>query len=210
MKKVLFYAGVIALTAALAGCKKNEESSSTTITVVKIGGVTWAAANVDDYQTFAAKPDMYTKFYQWNRSKAWAATGSVSGWNSTADQSATWTANPCPAGWRLPTNAEFAALNNAGSSWAAANAKGNAVAGRFYGGNHATATMSNLAGCVFLPAVGGRDISNGALLYQGVSGNYWSSTQYTSTIGYNFTFSNAESMPNAYYKEAGLPIRCVQ
>jgi len=177
------------------------------ITGVTIGGVTWATYNVDSYQTFATRPDMYTKLYQWNRSAAWAANGSVSNWNSTADQSSTWTVNPCPTGWRLPTREEFTALLNAGSTWAAANARGNAVAGRFYGSNHATCSLpNNMTNCVFLPAVGSRNYSDGSLNGQDNLGSYWSATQ-----GYALNFNSTRSYPiEGYGKANGFTLRCVQ
>ena len=179
-----------------------------------LGGVTWASVNIDDYQTFAAKPDMYTKFYQWNRSTAWAATGDyISGWNSIPDTSSAWTANPCPTGWRLPTKAEYEALHNAGNTWATANTRGNAVSGRFYGTNHANCWLpDNMEGAVFLPAVGSRrSYDFGSLSSQGTSGSYWSSTQYSATDGYSLYFYSTNSSPASNISKAyGFPVRCVQ
>jgi uncharacterized protein (TIGR02145 family) len=141
------------LAAAAVACdKKNSGNKPADNTVpasagaMTLGGVTWAATNVDDYQTFASRPDMYTKFYQWNRATAWAVTGSVSEWETTITDPA-WTVNPCPAGWRLPTQADYQALLDAGSTWANANTRDNAVAGRFYGPTHATCMLpSNITG----------------------------------------------------------------
>jgi uncharacterized protein (TIGR02145 family) len=179
-----------------------------------INGLKWADTNVDSYQTFAPRPDMYTKFYQWNRATAYSATNPLTpAWNSTADQSATWTINPCPAGWRLPTHEEYQTLHNAGSSWADANTRGNAVAGRFYGVNHASCTLpSNMNGCIFLPAVGNRQSSDGKLGYnsQGSEGNYWSNRQYDSDYGYCLRFSSTSSSNSATTKAGGMPIRCVK
>jgi len=170
----------------------------------------WAETNVDDYQTFAERPDMYTKFYQWNRSTAWADTGAVSGWNFRSDESETWTVNPCPAGWRLPTVEEFEALGS--STWAVANARGNAVAGRFFGPNRATCSLpDNMSGCIFLPASGSRDGSS--LDYQGTRGHYWSATQYNRICGYvlDFNSTNVELLGDGFgYKRGGMSIRCVQ
>jgi len=198
---------VVAVVAVctLATCDKKEEK--------ELGGVTWAATNVDDYQTFATRPDMYTKFYQWNRSTAWAATSEVFGWTETEITDIAWTVNPCPAGWRLPTQEEFHALHDAGSTWAEANAKGNAVAGRFYGANHATCTMSNLNGCIFLPAVGNRFL-DGVLYGQGNNGFYWSAPQDGSASNngsYGLTFDNSRSEPRGYGSKAGgRSVRCVK
>ena len=217
MKKALFYAGAIAFAAALAACGKVDEDNSRETA----GNVTWAAANVDGNREFAARPDMNTKFYQWNRETAWAAEGSVSGWSSTADRSSTWTANPCPDGWRLPTRAEFEALSNLGSSWAAVDdttqtgaKRGNAVAGRFFGVNHATCTMGSLEvdSCIFLPAAGCRRSSDGALFFlPGKSGSYWSSRQNDMNNGYGLYFDKdvvyTSSLGN---KALGMNIRCVK
>jgi len=175
-----------------------------------LGGVTWAAYNVNAYQTFATHPDMYTSFYQWNRSTALAATGGE--YISTASiTDASWTVIPCPSGWRLPTQAELQALHDAGSTWANANStKGNNVAGRFYGVNHATCTINNLNGCIFLPAVGYR-YSN-SLSSQGSGGYYWSSEQYGSSYGYYLNFDSSGSNPSSsnYSKTYGMNVRCVQ
>jgi len=191
-----------------------------------VGGIRWAQFNVAQSGIFAAKPDMYTEFYQWNRTTAWHATdASVSSWNSTADQSATWTNSgqpPCPSGWRLPTRQEFidlglasggtASTGNNGGTWVAANARGNAVAGRFYGPNHATCSLpASMEGCIFLPAVGNRSSSDGSLSNQGSYGGYWSSTQTSSTNGYYLNFYSSSSNPSSGTNKAlGMSIRCVQ
>ena len=187
----------------------------------KIGDLCWADRNADGNQTFAvnltftAKPDDYGKFYQWNRSTAWAATEVViDGWTTTSITDASWTVNPCPTGWRLPTSEEFKALNSAGSTLANANAKGNAVTGRFFGANHATCSLpSNMGGCIFLPAAGNRNNRNGLLSGQGNSGYYWSSTQSQSEAfdGYYLNFNMSSVNPAySYSKARGNSVRCVQ
>jgi len=185
----------------------------------EVAGLCWANANVDSYQTFATKPDMYTKLYQWNRSTAWAAAdGSVSGWTTTSISDVSWTVNPCPTGGRLPTQAEFQALHNAGTMWANANAKGNAIAGRFYGPSYGACTLpSNMSGCIFLPAAGGRDNNGSVISNPGTTyGLYWSSTQYSSANGYSLflygTSSTTGSDPafNQTEKAFALSVRCVK
>ena len=111
-----------------------------------VNGLRWSPANVDDYQTFADRPDMYTKFYKWNNATAFAATGTVSsGWNVAANTSSTWTINPCPAGWRLPTRAEILQLLSTGISDALTSQymqpRGANVGGHFIGPNRATCTL---------------------------------------------------------------------
>jgi len=220
MKNKLHYLMTVAAVAAavaFAACDKEENKEEKKGVPDPEGSmildsITWASVNVDAYQTFASKPDMYTKLYQWNRSTAWSTTDSlVTGWNAQHDTSRTWTNNPCPAGWRLPDTSELRALHNAGSTWAAANAKGNAVAGRFYGPNHATCTMSNLNGCIFLPASGSRSHSSGLLLSQGSGGFYWSATQSSSSDGYRMYFNSTFSSPsNSVDKDYSFTIRCVR
>ena len=176
-----------------------------------VGNICWADANIGNYQTFAPRADMYTKFYQWNKTTEWAAAGSVSGWPS-ANTSATWTVNPCPAGWRLPTYAEAKELNDGGSVRADVNSgRGNAVAGRFYGPNRTTCTLpNNMTNCIFLPACGRRNAS-GTLGYQNDDGRYWTSTQYSSSAGYTLhpDYSANSSAVDDMAKSWGGNIRCV-
>ena len=180
---------------------------------VIINGICWANKNVG-----ASNIDEYSPYYQWNRTTAWAATGSVSGWNSTADQSSTWTNNPCPSGWRLPTKVEFQnMLNSSGTmenmaGWITGGQRGvrSGVNGRFYGPGNATCTISNMTGCIFLPAGGVRYYTNGGL-DQGSGLNYWVNEQYSSTEGYCFYAFDDDSgyAGNWCNKANALPIRCV-
>ena len=205
MKKLLLF---FALALLCVGAVFGGEAAG-----LKVDSVTWASANIDDYQTFASRPDMYTKFYQWNRGTAWSATSeTVSEWNSSRDTASTWRVNPCPAGWRLPTQKEFEALHKAGTTWAEANTRGNAVAGRFYGASHATASLpDSMENCVFLPAVGYRYGSDGALFRQGNSGDYWSATELNSILGYSLYFYSRSSGPGNYLDKAtGYSVRCVK
>jgi uncharacterized protein (TIGR02145 family) len=187
-----------------------------------IAGLCWANTNVAASGTFATLPDMYTELYQFNRNTAWSPTGFVSGWNPNINENSNWANNgqpPCPTGWRLPTRAEFQALdiagggngnaNNVGSTWVNANAKGNAVAGRFYGSNHATCTLYNMPTCIFLPAVNYRNLSG--ILGTNNAGNYWASTQDNTINGQSMGFTSMDNYPtNNYEKTGGFSIRCVQ
>jgi len=181
----------------------------------RIGSLCWADRNVDAAGTFTATASDYGMFYQWNSNKAWPSSGEVTGWNSTPDESSTWTVSPgpCPTGWRLPTQAEFQTLHNAGHEWvnAAGSTRGNATDGRFYGSRYTTCTLPNNSGCIFLPASGFRNYSNGVLFDQVSNGYYWSSTQGSSTTGYGLHFYSASSYPATNDNKAlGFSIRCVQ
>ena len=175
-----------------------------------IGGLEWANTNVAQPNTFAPRADMYTELYQWNRLTAWSITGSVSGWHSANyDESPTWTVNPCPEGWRLPTPAAFRALSNAGSTWANAGTRGNAVNGRFYGANHATCTLpNNMNSCIFLPAVGSR-FNSGEVNGHTRCGMYWTSRQSSVFNGFMLHFDDSKSPVSSNSKGRGVPIRCV-
>ena len=204
------------------GCAERMFTNTITITWCNlyIGGVCWADENVAQPGTFAPRPDMYTELYQWNQpDKALPISGAVTEWTNNITAPA-WTSTPCPKGWRMPTPDEYRALNNAGGeysgnaggTWAVAEARGAAVAGRFYGPNSASCSLpNNMTKCVFFPVGGRREGPNGSLINQSISGYAWHSMQYSSTNGYYLSFHAAASVPATNInKEGGLPVRCVQ
>jgi len=138
-----------------------------------LDGIVWAAYNMDTPSgTFASRPDMITQGY-------------------------TSSANPSPSGWRKPSQAEFDALNALSSTWAAANTKGNAVQGRFYGPNHATASLpDNMAGAIFLPVN----------VTAANDGRYWSSESGIA-LGFNATSSVTNTGVNT---DNSYPVRPVR
>jgi uncharacterized protein (TIGR02145 family) len=96
--------------------------------------------------------------------------------------------NPCPSGYRLPTDAELDAER---SSW-----NQNNSAGAF-------------ASPLKLPVAGYRDLSSGSLAIVGTYGAYWSSTvNGTSSNLLDFNSSNAY-MAN-YYRADGVSVRCIK
>ncbi len=207
MKKLTFYlvmALALMVSVGASGQGKNSHLS------LLLDGVEWAAVNVDDFQTFAARPDMFTKFYQWNRSEAWPATGRISGWSDAEITDLKWTVNPCPDGWGLPTIAEWRALDRSGSTWATANTRGNRVSGRFFGPKHASCSLpSDMNGCIFLPAAGYRSMDNGALAWQTRDGVYWSSSR-PDQFSYYMHFTADWVRFYDLWPTQGLTIRCVK
>jgi uncharacterized protein (TIGR02145 family) len=170
-----------------------------------VGGVKWMTTNVRDNKTCAERPDEYTEFFQWNN----------------GESGSTWTSanNPCPtspSSWRLPTQSELQALVNAGTgTWADANTKGNAVAGRFVGSGHASCNLaSNMASCLFLPAPGYKlpQTSGGSTVGTGTFGIYWSRTQNSSNTNnaYSLTVNSSSSSVGDSNKGGGMNVRCVQ
>jgi len=175
---------------------------------VMINGVVWAKCNVDAFGTFAAAPDASGMFYQWNRPKAWPATGAVTGWDSTTPSGDTWAAanDPCPTGWRVPTSAEQGTLlntTNVSSAWTTLNG----VNGRIF-----TDKVSGAS--IFFPAAGSRyHSSDGALGYAGYLGYYWSSSPCAPDLVWSLTFDGGiggiyQSYTN--YRTLGFSVRCVR
>ena len=183
---------------------------STSITGVVINGIRWATRNVDlsTANGFANNPEDAGMFFQWNRNRGWSTTNPLrhwandawreGGWNSTTPIGNSWaTANdPCPPGWRVPTQAQLQSLNNAGSIWT----QRNGVNGRLFG------TAPNQ---IFLPAVGYRHNSNGALHYVGTNGGYWSSALLGSTGARYLWFSSGSSSVRNRTRANGFSVRCV-
>ena len=96
--------------------------------------------------------------------------------------------NPCPGGYRLPTEAE---LETERLSWSSNDDQG------------------AFASALKLPVAGFRYFSYGSLVNVGTDGSYWSST----VIGVdshflNFFSSNASMF--SYFRADGLSVRCIK
>lgn len=165
---------------------------------VLINGVCWATCNVDAPGTFASSPESVCKYYQWNRKTAWSATGSVSNWDSSIPSGTSWERanDPCPAGWRVPTQSEIQSLINSGSIWTTKNG----VSGRQFGNGDKT---------LFLPAAGYRHRSNGVITSANSYGDYWSGTLLDSSHAYLLFFASANATVSNDYRSFGLQVRCV-
>ena len=168
---------------------------------VIINGVEWATRNLDYPDTFAPYSHSAGRFYQWGTLNGvthhWPATGEVRVWAGNSNRTAWTTTNdPCPQGWRVPTEIELRSLNNAESVWT----QRNGVNGRLFG------TAPNQ---IFLPAAGWR-FTSGILGNAGSFGSYWSSTRTVDNArSYYFRFHSGSSSVDFTFRAQGFLIRCV-
>jgi len=203
---------VIAISAAFTSCDKNKEAEKEPPTKplpnekgVVINGIKWSTRNVAAPGTFAAKPEDAGMLYRWNRKKAWNTTDSlVSGWDSTIPEGDSWAKanDPCPTGWRVPTQEELESLLSAISVVSGPLDELNGVTGRYFGSGDEK---------LFLPAAGYRDDCTGTLLNAGSFGYYWSSTANSSEDAYSLAFVSGYDA--GVYGEGsrsfGFSVRCV-
>jgi len=174
---------------------------------VTINGVKWATRNIDEPGTFATNPEDAGMFYQWNRKKAWANTGSVSGWYSGNLSGTTWEKqnDPSPHGWRIPTLSEIKTLfeyDKVTSEWITVNGVNGKKFTDFISGD-----------TIFFPACGSRFFSGGTLVGVNVNGFYYSTTLHESKddIVYYLNLLGTDASTNfGNGGTDGYSLRCVK
>jgi uncharacterized protein (TIGR02145 family) len=178
---------------------------SDSVKSVLINGVRWATCNVDKPGTLTKKAEDAGMFYKWNSKIGWSSTNPlvnsngeyVWGWNAGDGEVWEKANNPCPAGYRIPTEAELKSLNSAGSVWKTVNG----VKGRTFGKGNDT---------IFLPAAGRREYNAGTLEGENYGGLYWSSTMQYGVYARFMEFVSNDVLWKGLYKDYGHSCRCVK
>ena len=140
-----------------------------------------------DYDTDPNNSVTYGKLYNW-----YAATDSR---------------NIAPAGWHLPTDAEWTTLENY--------LGGKTIAGGKRKETGATHSQSPNTGATnetgFKALPGGTRMLNGVYSLDGFDGWWWSSTISTAANAWGRTipYDNIKIDRNDYYKKVGLSVRCI-
>ena len=165
---------------------------------VMINGIRWATRNVDAPGTFAPTPENFGMFYQYNRRKGWRTPEEdTERWNNTNPTYTTWYAenDPCPEGWRVPTDRELESLRLAGS----VRTDVNGVDGRLFG---------TYPYQIFLPAVGVRFRGGVHSIGMGV---YLSSCRNGDRNVWVMQFNdmNANAWQTLRSRNDGFSVRCV-
>ena len=186
-------------------------------------GKTWMDRNLGASQVATSSTDVaaYGDLYQWGRrsdghqcrnsvtTATLSSTNTPSNGNYISSPSSPWdwrspqntnlwqgvfgVNNPCPSGYRLPTNTE---LNTEYLSWVEAPI------------NSTNTSDGAYSSPLKLPLAGGRS-SSGSLLSVGGFGNYWSSS-ISSTSSILLTFSSSVTNMNNNRRANGNSIRCIK
>jgi hypothetical protein len=122
--------------------------------------------------------------YQWGKRRPWPATGSVTGWTTTANGDAdapgpnsnanAWgaaglkgVADPCPPGWRVPSRAQWISITDGSLSGSLAAVKTN----KWTWVQGAPTNGSQVGSALFLPTAPLRNGAGG--VHNTVQNNYW-------------------------------------
>jgi uncharacterized protein (TIGR02145 family) len=195
---------------------------------VVINGVRWATRNLASQGTFVENPENFGGLFQWgragdgheqrnSRTTLTRSPNDMPGHGDFITTSASpfdWRSHqnnglwrnpktpndPCPQGWRVPTEGEFLRLtntSNVSSQWINLNG----IAGRIF-------TDRTTDNTLFLPAAGWRGHGSGALYHVGTRGYYWSSNA-SGMDARHLTFVSSSVSVNYFSRANGFSVRCV-
>jgi uncharacterized protein (TIGR02145 family) len=230
MKKILtLLLGIVLLT----GCTKEDKANETTntnIPSITIGTQTWTAKNLDitTYRDGTPIPQVTdpTKWaglttgawcYYNNDSANGTTYGKLYNWHAVAGIHDTDPNTPnkilAPAGWHVPTDAEWTTLTTylGGESVAGGKMKstGNLTSGNglWAGGNTDATDSSGFAG---LP--GGWCNISGTFTSISNDGRWWSSSDYNLADTWGRDLSHGTTTVSSYYfnKSYGYSVRCIK
>ncbi len=190
---------------------QKHNSNATDDEGVTINGIKWATRNVGISGSFVAKPEDAGLYYRWNSKVDWDGSyfslNTITPWSASRDSSLyplAWEDinDPCPKGWRMPTQEELQSLFSVGKKWQ---------------------SRTGINGCwffegdnlLFLPAAGYRYERDGKVYLEGVNGAYWSNTAIGASTAFALSVADTESGRPQNSRddvgvEYGLSCRCVK
>ena len=144
----------------------------------------------------------------------YATYGVLYNWTAAMDGEASSTTNPsgiqgvCPAGWHLPSEAEWTELTNYLGGTSVAGGKLKETGTTHWNTPNTGAT--NETGFTALP--GGYRFTNGSFYNIGNLGNWWSATELNAAYAWNrYMYGSYSDVHRDYFnKEVGFSVRCVR
>ena len=135
----------------------------------------------------------YGGYYNWYAATAESGTYSMTSGN--AEDSL------CPAGWQLPINGD----SSTSKSWQGL------LVGSYGLNRNSASSLTMRQRPLLIPFTGVYSWFDGAFLYRGSQGYFWSSTAYNATYVRILYFGESSLSPQSIYNKVGsIPVRCVK
>lgn len=232
MKKTILialYVMVIGVTVIFQSCKKNDEKTNElpssfteflidtrdrqTYGIVDIGSQTWMAENLNYHANSWCYDDNLSNCEEYGRLYNWATIMNNEG---SSDSVPSGVQGICPVGWHLPSDEEWRVLEiHLGMSQSESvdvhyrgteeGKKLKNTTGWYSGGNG-----TNVAGFYAIP--GGYHSKHGNFLDLGAKGDWWTATEYSSTLSWyrSLDFYHDEVYRYVSDKISGHSVRCLK